>query len=44
MNKIAQALGRMARGVPKKFSKKELLRRKLLMVELNRKRKEARNA
>lgn len=44
-NKAAQALGRMAKGVPKNFSKAELERRKKLMDRINarRKRKPASN-
>lgn len=34
-NKTAQALGRMAKGVPKNFSKAELERRKQLMAVIN---------
>lgn len=38
MNEAASALGKLARGVPKKFTSKELERRRAQMTELNRKR------
>ena len=34
MNKAAQALGRLARGVPKNYSADELARRSKILVEL----------
>lgn len=39
MNRAAQALGRLARGVPKTFSAAEITRRRKLMEKLNRRRK-----
>ena len=39
MNKAAQALGRLARGVPKRYSPEELERRRQRMVALNEARK-----
>lgn len=38
MNKAAQALGRRARGVPKKFTAAELARRKKRLAEARKKR------
>jgi hypothetical protein len=38
MNRAAQALGRLAKGVPKKFSAAELARRKKLLSEARKKR------
>ncbi len=40
-NKAAQELGRMARGVPKNFSRAERQRRRERMLALNRARKKA---
>ena len=39
MNKSAQALGRLARGHPKRFSRRELARRRALMVAINERRR-----
>ena len=41
MNKAAQALGRLARGVPKKFSAEEIARRRKLMAEINERKRKA---
>lgn len=38
MNKNAQALGRLGKGIPKKYSKDELDRRKIRLVEARKKR------
>jgi hypothetical protein len=38
MNQAASELGRLARGIPKNFSKAERERRRKQMTELNRKR------
>ena len=38
MNKAAQALGRMARGVPKNYSPAEIARRKKRLAEARKKR------
>jgi len=35
MNKAAQALGRLARGVPKKFSAAEIERRSKILARIN---------
>lgn len=35
VNKAAQALGRLARGVPKKFSAAEIARRSKILAEVN---------
>jgi hypothetical protein len=35
MNKVAQALGRLARGVPKKFSAEEIARRSKILAGIN---------
>jgi hypothetical protein len=43
MNKHAQTLGRMAKGHPKNFSKKETDRRRALMVEINKRRQLAKS-
>jgi len=43
MNKAAQALGRLARGVPKHYSSDEIERRSKILAEVNaRKRKKMR--
>lgn len=39
MNKSAQALGRLARGVPKKYGPAELARRTRLLADVNARRK-----
>lgn len=44
MNKAAQALGRLARGVPKKFSAEEIERRRKMMESINAKKRKASKA
>ena len=39
MNRAAQALGRLAKGVPKNFSAAELKRRRTLMEAINKRRR-----
>jgi hypothetical protein len=41
MNKAAQSLGRLARGVPKSFSAAELERRRELMAGINARKRKA---
>ena len=41
MNKAAQALGRMARGKPKRYSAEEIARRTKLLADYNAARKRA---
>ena len=44
MNRAAQALGRLAKGVPKNFSASELARRKKLMAGINGRRQKSTKA
>ena len=44
MNKAAQALGRMARGVPKNFTPEEIERRRKLMAGINDRKRKASKA
>ena len=44
MNKAAQALGRLAKGVPKNFSAAELARRRKLMAGINSRREKSKQA
>ena len=44
MNKAAQSLGRLARGVPKKFSAEEIERRRKLMAGINERKRKASKA
>jgi len=44
MNKAAQALGRLARGVPKQFSAAEITRRRELMAGINARKRKASKA
>lgn len=41
MNKAAQALGRLARGVPKNFSPEELERRRKQIAAINERKRKA---
>ena len=44
MNKAAQALGRLARGVPKKFSAEEIQRRTKILAAVNERKRKAAKA
>lgn len=44
MNKAAQALGRLAKGVPKNYSPTEIERRKKMMDSINSKKRKASKA
>lgn len=43
MNKAAQSLGRLAKGVPKNFSADELKRRRKRMAAINERKRKASN-